>query len=80
MKSFNPSVDTLVPTKEQDEAFIDEDDENEVQEMENNVQFKTKLKSENLRNFLQVDFNKIYQTCHLTNEKVNLKDITCKTL
>ena len=40
-----------------------------------------KLKyKENFRNFMQADINKIDQKCHLTNEKVSLKDVTFKTL
>jgi potassium large conductance calcium-activated channel subfamily M alpha protein 1 len=74
MERRSPEVEAF----DEDDDEPNEDEEDGLSDVDKGP--NEKYKQENFRSFLQTDFNKIHQKCHLTNEKVSLKDVTFRTL
>ena len=94
MKSYHPAsatsnnnpfdVDQIEQQLNQQENEEEEEEDPEGENTDSNntrkKPSKLKFKHENFRNFLQTDVNRIDQKCHMTNEKVSLKDVSFKNL
>ena len=57
-------------------AHLFEEDEEE----ENDDNFNMRLKQENFKNFFTGEWNRVAEKCYMTQDKVNLKDVTFLTL
>jgi hypothetical protein len=68
MKSYHPGSTTLSNPPDVDSGNPQEEEEEEDEDQKVKVKFKP-------QNFLQNN-----QKCHITNEKVSLKDVSFKTL